>query len=123
VSRCTPGFGWTSRKRRAFKQSRGLGIEALREAEIEAIKKAGVDDAYAERGRVTNETLLASPRKRRAAALGWLAGNPNRVLSAEAFDQLGTGKTFDDLHAAALADMHKRAAAARAAAAKTLRAG
>ena len=84
-------MGWSSRKRRAFRQS-GLGLDALRSKQITAIKEAGADEAYALRGGVVDEAvLLGNIRKRRAAALEWLAQNPDRVLSQEAFELLETG--------------------------------
>jgi len=88
---------WNSRAKRAFKQSGGLGPDALRAKQIEAIRKAGVDDAYAVRGPVDNSVLLGNIRKRRAAALDWLAQSPDRVLSREAFDALDTGVEMNEL--------------------------
>lgn len=82
---------WTRRAKRAFKQSGGLGTETLRAKQIAAIKAAGADEAYEARGRVTQEVLLGNIRKRRGAALGWLAENESRVLSRDAFDALETG--------------------------------
>ncbi len=83
---------WTSRKRRAFRQSRamgvGLSVEQLRAKQIAAIKAAGADEAYAARGPVDNSVLLGNIRKRRGAALGWLAHNPSRVLSPDAYANL-----------------------------------
>lgn len=94
---------WNSRRRRAFRQTRvqgseGLTGDALREKQIAAIKAAGVDDLYASRGiSVTNSMLVKNIRKRRAAALDWLAQNPDRVLAREAFENLRTGVAMDEL--------------------------
>lgn len=82
---------WTGRAKRAFKQSGGLGVDALRAKQIDAIKRAGADETYSLKGPVTEAMLLGNIRKRRGAALGWLAQNPDRVLAKEAFDQLETG--------------------------------
>ncbi len=91
-------MAWSSRARRAFKQSGGIGIEALRTKQIAAIRAAGVDDAYAARGiEVTHAVLASNIRKRRAAALDWLAQNPTRVLARDAFDALDTGVEYVDL--------------------------
>jgi len=91
-------MSWSSRARRAFRQSGGVGITALREKQIAAIRAAGVDDAYAARGvEVTQTMLLGNIRKRRAAALDWLTQNPERVLSREAFDNLDTGVELESL--------------------------
>jgi hypothetical protein len=70
MSRCSPQLGWTSRRRRLFKQSRGTGFRQARAKQIE---------------------LLTGMKDKNAAAvkaLQWLLENEQRLISEVAMRNL-----------------------------------
>jgi hypothetical protein len=72
TSRCTPQLGWTSRRRRLFKQNRYVDFRQLREGQIR---------------------LLTGMKDRNAAAakaLRWLLENEHRHIPEVAMKDLDT---------------------------------